>query len=418
MFDLLNEIASSLKKNKLRTFLTGFSMAWGIFILIVLLGAGNGLRNGIQYNYGSSNMNVSQMWPGRTSIAYQGLQVGRRIKFDATDGPYLQKELPNIGAYSAKNTIYGANIVYGNEYVAAPIQGCDLNYTKITYMHIIKGRNINQMDMDQTRKVIVLHNRTVDILFKGEDPLGKYVVVNKVSYQVVGVYMDDDMAQRPFALIPLSTADKIYNPAKRGYNELGFYIEDLKGNMDDINEFDLSLKSKMGHKKQFDPKDNSAVYYYNTWKDYNQAQGIFGGITLFIWIIGVGTLIAGIVGISNIMLITVKERTKEFGIRKSIGARPSSIIKLILTECLMITACFGYVGMFLGMGVVEVMNMMTAKPTVGASQDSMVTFLNPSVDLGIVISATIVLIVAGLVAGYIPAKKAVKIKPIEALRYE
>src|SRR5574344_2262573 len=159
MFDLLNEIASSLKKNKLRTFLTGFSMAWGIFILIVLLGAGNGLRNGIQYNYGSSNMNVSQMWPGRTSIAYQGLQVGRRIKFDATDGPYLQKELPNIGAYSAKNTIYGANIVYGNEYVAAPIQGCDLNYTKITYMHIIKGRNINQMDMDQTRKVIVLHKR-------------------------------------------------------------------------------------------------------------------------------------------------------------------------------------------------------------------------------------------------------------------
>lgn len=418
MFDLLNEILSSLKKNKLRTFLTGFSMAWGIFILIVLLGAGNGLKNGIQSNYGSSNMNISQMWPGRTSVAYQGLQVGRRIKFDGTDGPYMQKEIQNIAAYSVTNTKYGGNIVYGKEYVSAALQGCDLNYPKINYMFIVKGRNINQMDLDQIRKVIVLHKRTADILFKGEEPLGKYVIINKISFQVVGIYSDDDMSQRPVALIPLSTSDKIYNSAKNGYSALGFLIDDLSGNIDDINSFDWDVKSKMGLKKQFKPEDNSALYYYSTWKDYNQTQGLFGGITLFIWIIGIGTLIAGIVGISNIMLITVKERTKEFGIRKSLGAKPTSIITLILSECLMITACFGYVGMFLGMGVVEIMNLMTKQPGGEVARNNMVTFLNPSVDLGIVISATIVLIIAGLIAGYIPAKKAVIIKPIEALRYE
>ncbi|MDD2594881.1 MAG: ABC transporter permease [Bacteroidales bacterium] len=413
MFDLFNEILSTLKKNRLRTFLTGFSMAWGIFMLITLLGAGAGLKNGIFNNYGGQAMNRAEMWPGRTSMPYDGLQVGRRTIFDEKDPDYLKDELDEISVISPTRSVWNLSMVYGQDYISTSLAGVYPEFNEIDKIKIIEGRNINGADIKEARKVIVIHKRSAKSLFKDVDPLGKYVVITKIPFLVVGVYSDDDMSQEPSSYAPITTVGKIFGTST-GYSSIAVTIDGLK-NVKETNDFDLKLKTKLAKKHQYDPNDNSAIYYWSMWKQYLEMIGVFSGINLFIWIIGIGTLIAGIVGISNIMLITVKERTKEFGIRKSLGAKPSSIIKLIIVECLMITGLFGFVGMLFGIGAVELMNVLIKPST---DPDDLQIFLNPSVNLTIVVAATAVLMLAGLLAGYVPAKKAVKIKPIEALRYE
>lgn len=413
MFDIWREIFSTIKKNKLRTFLTGFSMAWGIFMLILLLGAGNGLKNGVSSNFGNSAKNSVRLWPGRTSLPYEGWQKGRQIKFDATDEAYLKREFPNISAYSSSIERWNSVISYGKEYGTNALMGISPDYRRIQNIEVKagKGRFINEVDMREARKVIVIHQKTADGLFRGEEPLGKYVVVDKVAYQVIGVYEDENMNQLPEVLIPLTTAQRIYNP-ESGYDMIAFLVEDLKTN-EANEEFDQSMRSRMAAKHSFDVKDRRAMWVWNKLKNYMQTMGIFNGINLFVWVIGIGTLIAGVVGVSNIMLITVKERTKEFGIRKSLGATPFSILKLILLEALLITGFFGYIGMVVGVGLTEMVNKVLEE---GSSDMSV--FKNPTVDISIVLAATFVLIVSGLLAGYFPAKKAVSIKPIEALRYE
>lgn len=413
MFDIWREIFSTIKKNKLRTFLTGFSMAWGIFMLILLLGAGNGLKNGVSSNFGNSAKNAVRLWPGRTSLPYEGWQKGRQIKFDATDEAYLKREFPNISAYSSFIERWNSVISYGKEYGTNALMGISPEYRRIQNIEVKagKGRFINEVDMREARKVIVIHQKTADGLFRGEEPLGKYVVVDKVAYQVIGIYEDENMNQLPEVLIPLTTAQRIYNP-ESGYDMIAFLVEDLKTN-EANEEFDQSMRSRMAAKHSFDVKDRRAMWVWNKLKNYMQTMGIFNGINLFVWVIGIGTLIAGVVGVSNIMLITVKERTKEFGIRKSLGATPFSILKLILLEALLITGFFGYIGMVAGVGLTEMVNKVLED---GGSDMSV--FKNPTVDISIVLAATFVLIVSGLLAGYFPAKKAVSIKPIEALRYE
>lgn len=250
-------------------------------------------------------------------------------------------------------------------------------------------------------------------MFREEAALGKYLVVDGVAYQVIGIYEGEDRDQLPDVYVPLSTAQRIYNPAE-GYRNINFMVEGLS-TTEENEAFDTELRAKLGQKHTFDIQDRQAVWVWNKLKNYMQTMGIFKGINLFVWIIGIGTLIAGIVGISNIMLITVKERTKEFGIRKALGATPFSILKLIILEALLITGFFGYIGMVAGVGLTELVNNVMAD---AGSTEEMSIFRNPTVDLPIVISATVVLIVAGILAGYFPARKAVHIKPIEALRYE
>lgn len=415
MFDIWQEIFSTIRKNKLRTFLTGFSMAWGIFMLILLLGAGNGLKNGVSANFGNSAKNSVYMWAGRTSMPYKGLQKGRRIKFDETEKGYLKREFPFISSFSASIIHWNPVISYGKEYGNNTVRGIEPDYAKIENMVVRAGdgRFINEVDMKEARKVIVIHRKTAEGLFRGEAALGKYVVVDGVAYQVIGIYEGEDVDQLPDVYIPLSTAQRIYNPSE-GYQNINFMVEGLSTSQD--NEvFDAELRAKMGQKHIFDAQDRQAVWIWNKLKSYMQTMGIFNGINLFVWIIGIGTLIAGIVGISNIMLITVKERTKEFGIRKALGATPFSILKLIILEALLITGFFGYIGMVAGVGLTELVNHVLL--SAGAT-DEMSVFRNPTVDLSIVLAATFVLIVAGILAGYFPARKAVSIKPIEALRYE
>lgn len=414
MIDIWEEIWSSLRKNKLRTFLTGFSVAWGIFMLIILLGAGNGLKNGVRQNFGSRSENTISIWPGYTSIPYEGMQKGRRIKLDESDETLLRKQYPNISTFSPTINQWDITLSHGKEYGSYSIRGIKPEYQNIAGLKLKagNGRFINDNDIRENRKVIVIHERTAQILFRNEPPLGKYIKANNVVYHVVGVYSDEDARTSPDAYIPLTTADIIYN--SDGFNQIEFILDGIK-TAEDGTAFATDLRQKMGKIHTFDPNDTKAIYIWNKIEWYLQTMGIFNGISLFVWIIGIGTLIAGIVGVSNIMLITVKERTREFGIRKALGATPLSILMLVVVESIVITSFFGYIGMIAGIGLTELVNHLMSQT---GGNEEMTIFSNPTVELPIVMIATSILITAGILAGYFPARKAVSIKPIEALRNE
>lgn len=418
MFDLISDIFSALSKNKLRTFLTGFSMAWGVFMLMLLLGCGNGLQNAVMLNYDDNSKNQIILFPGRSSMPYNGLQAGRRSVIDDNVVQRLHKELPQIRTVSPSRMAWGVTETYKGEYISGGgLYGVGPEYFDIHKIDIISGRNINLLDDRQMRKVMIIHKKNADLLFKDEDPLGKYVVVNNVPYQVVGVYNDSERDQTPPEIIPLSTLKKIY-PSANGYDRVFLDVVGIS-NAKQGEEFENKLRGVLASACKYDPRDHSAVWVWNEASSYYETQSIFTGISMFLWLIGIGTLIAGIVGISNIMLVTVRERTKEFGIRKAIGARPRNIISLILTESLMITAAFGYAGMLLGILLLEGLGKMFPAPeNAGGFDSEPAMFVNPTVDLGIAAGAMFILITAGLIAAYIPAKKAVQVKPIEALHYE
>ena len=415
-FDSLREIGATINKNKLRTFLTGFSIAWGIFMLIVLLGAGNGLKNGITANFSSRAKNAVSVGTGYVSMPYKGLPVDRQVKFDNKDYDLLRNKIPEIDYVSAQIE-RRSTISFEKEYGSWGMNGVypDAAYISNIDMSTGRGRFINQIDMDQRRKVIVINTEMEQVLFKGEDALGKYVTSDGIAFQVVGVYKDETGRTNVPSYVPFSTAQSLYG---KGYNvdRLDFTVKGLN-TMPENEAFIKRLREKLGVLHNFDPEDKSAIWIWNTAEDAVQTEAIFGGITMFIWIVGIASLIAGIVGVGNIMLITVKERTREFGIRKAIGANPYSILKLVLLESIIITTSFGYIGMVFGVGLTELisegMKMAPASADGGPS-----IFKDPTVDLGIVLAATAVLIVSGVFAGYIPAKRAVSISPIEAMRSE
>lgn len=418
MFDLIADIFSALSKNKLRTFLTGFAVAWGIFMLMILLGCSNGLKKATQLNFTGQSQNCVMMWMGRTTLPYKGFQSGRRPIMDKRILDRMCEKLPQIDLVSPRRSVWGVNETYKDEYISqGGLYGITEDYTVINDLHIIAGRSINGLDHSEGRKVVVMHKNNVEVLFKGANPLGEYIVINQVPYKVVGIYSDKNHDQNPADLIPLSTLEKVY-PSSDGYGSLAITVKGLK-NQKESEEFDEKIRATLAESLQFDPRDKSAVYIWNASKDYYEAMGIFNGLSLFMWLIGIGTLIAGVVGIGNIMLVTVKERTKEFGIRKSLGAKPSDIIKLILTESLMITGAFGYFGLLFGVLVLDGLCKVFPEPDpLATGSEKMTMFVTPSVDLGIAIAAMMVLVVAGLLAAYIPAKRAIEVKPIEAMHYE
>lgn len=416
MFDLLSDILSALSKNKLRTALTGFSMAWGIFMLITLLGCGNGLMNAMMLNFSDKSNNITYMFPGRTSKPFKGLQAGRRMLIEDDCLEELKKQVPQIGRIAPTKQVWGVTETYNGEYTSGGgIYGVTQEYFELADFRLLSGRVINKFDMDLKRKVMILHQDKVKVLFKGENPLGKYVVVNNVPYQVIGTYGSRGMEQNQMDVVPLSTMSMVY-ASNRGYNNILLEVNGVT-DTEGSEKFERDLRAALSAKLQFDPEDSSAVWIWNAIGSYLETLSIFTGIRIFLWLITIGTLIAGVVGIGNIMLVTVKERTKEFGIRKSLGARPSGIMSLILSESLLITLSFGYMGMLGGILLLEGLNKLFPMPE-EPSFENPTSFVAPSVDLSVAVMAILILVAAGLTAAYFPAKKAVSVKPVEAMHYE
>ena len=418
-FDNFREIWSTIKKNKLRTFLTGFSVAWGIFMLIVLLGAGNGLKNGIMSNFRNIGYNRVETWTRYTSKPYQGMQINRKIRYKDEDLKFIPLQNPEVDLITA--VIYRSDtLAYGEEYNSYSLQGVHPAKAMMDNIEIPvgSGRFINEIDEREKRKVIVLSPRMKEVLFKGKNPLGEYVKAGEIVYQVVGVYKGEESNYDAPAYIPFHTAQMLY---KRGFGfaDIIFTVKGIS-TQEEYDAFEKRFRRQMGVRHKFDPEDLRALGMWSSLEEVMMLNGMLNGITLFIWIIGIGTLTAGIVGVSNIMLITVRERTKEFGIRKAIGATPFSILKLIIVESILITAVFGYLGMILGIGLTEGVNTLMEMANVGkeVSRDDMSIFLNPTVNLSIALSATALIVVAGVLAGYFPARKAVLITAIEAMRNE
>lgn len=417
MIDLWQEIYGTIKRNKLRTFLTGFAVAWGIFMLIVLLGAGNGLIHAFEQNSSERALNSIRIFPGWTTKSYDGLKEGRNIQLDNKDLSATEKLFPdNVISAGATVRQSNVNINFGQEYVNISLLGVHPNYTEVETVKTAGGRFINQNDLKDRRKIIILHKKTADILFgkSHTQPIGQFVNANGVAYQVVGLYDDQGDRDANEAYIPFSTLQTIYGKGDKLSNII-FTTKNLSS-MESNEAFEKSYRKALASNHRFDPEDESAIWVWNRFTNYLQAQNAMGVLRTAIWVIGIFTLLSGIVGVSNIMLITVKERTREFGIRKALGAKPFSILWLIIVESVTITTLFGYIGMVAGIGVTEWMNTAFGNQTMDAGLFQQTMFSNPTVDLSIAIQATLTLIIAGTLAGFFPAKKAVSISPIEALR--
>lgn len=412
-FDTLHEIFETMKQNKLRTFLTGFSVAWGIFILIVLIGSGNGLQNGVRSNFDEYAVNMVSVWPRRTSMPYKGFKAYRSLSLRDSDIETLRRSFPKIDKISGSLRQWGSNISYGKEYGSYLIEGVMPDYLYINFLKIEagNGRFINDIDIRQERKVCVIQQKIAENLFRDTSPLGKYLSINGILFQVVGIDTKASDSENSTCFIPYSTYQTVYN--RRGFtDEINFTVQGLEKAKDN-EAFSKEVRQVLAKELMVHPEDERAIGVWTMAENYVQTMSIFSTLRLFILIVGICTLIAGVVGVSNIMIITVKERTKEFGIKKAIGAKPSHILKSVLVESSFITAVFGYIGMLLGIGVLELINLIFSQQNGGSSSDA---FKNPSVDIQTLLFATLILILAGLIAGYFPARKAVHIKPIEAMR--
>ncbi|MBQ4056859.1 MAG: ABC transporter permease [Bacteroidaceae bacterium] len=416
MIDIFQEIIGTLKRNKLRTALTGFAVAWGIFMLIVLLGAGNGLMNAFELQSGNMSMNSMEIWPGQTSMPYKGLKEGRNIKLTEKELELTRDMKEHITHASAIISQGGVNVSNKQDHLSIQLTGVMPNYPETNGLQLKEGRFINQLDMQQKRKVIVIHEKTAQMLFDDDTSkaIGKYLSASGIPYLVVGIYTSMLEEFSPTAYLPYSTLQLIYNKGD-AIGSIVFLtqgITDLAGS----ETFEQAYRTAIGKAKQFDAEDRSAIHVWNRFTQYLQQQTASDLLRTSIWVIGIFTLLSGIVGVSNIMLITVKERTREFGIRKALGAKPTSILWLIIAESITITTFFGYIGMVAGILATEYMNSISGEQVVDLGVGSATVFVDPTVDIHIAIQATLTLIIAGTLAGFFPARKAVMIRPIEALR--
>ncbi|MCE2616237.1 ABC transporter permease [Phocaeicola oris] len=419
MIDLIQEIYGTIKRNKLRTFLTGFAVAWGIFMLIVLLGSGNGLIHAFTNAAADIASNSVEIYPGITTKAYKGYKEGRAIRLTVKDiqltEDALIDRLEEIGAVISPGN---QNLSYKGNFVSTNLNGTFPIYLKIQGYKIKEGRYINQIDIKEKRKVIVLNEKTIEQLFnKSEqnDAIGKYINSSGIAYKIIGIYKSQGNMM-PGAYIPFSTAAIIYNKTN-DISELNMLTKDINTKKG-FEKFETDIRQNLGARHDFDSEDNSAIWIWGMFEQLEQQATATRLLRIAIWIIGIFTLLSGIVGVSNIMLITVKERTKEFGIRKALGAKPMSILRLIIIESITITTIFGYIGMITGIAATEYLNVISGNKVVDIGITQLTIFSDPTVDLSIAIEATLTLIIAGTLAGFFPARKAVMIKPIEALRAE
>lgn len=419
MRDLFIEILATVKRNKLRTALTGFAVAWGIFMLIFLLGAGNGLINAQLLQSDRFLSNSMMVGGGSTSKAYDGLKEGRNIQLDDADMETTRRNFNgNIEDVGTGMDQSGLTISNGQFYVSSTLRGVYPNDIKINKKEMLCGRFINDIDIRQSRKSIVMSETDAKELSPhgAQALIGKYVNVGNIAFRVVGVYKADKSGWNSENYTAFTTFRTIYNKG----DEVGNIIFSFHGlDSEAANDaFEQQYRARINGNHRAAPDDESAIWIWNRFTQSLQMQQGIGIIRTALWVIGLFTLLSGIVGISNIMLITVRERTREFGIRKAIGAKPRSILWLVIAESVIITTFFGYIGMLLGIAANEYMDATIGHTTVSSGLFEATMFYNPTVGIDVCLAATAVMIVAGTLAGIVPARKAAKIRPIEALRAE
>ena len=421
MRELLIEIFESLRKNRLRTFLTGFSVAWGIFMLVVLLGAGNGLMHGMLANFGSMMVNSGQIWGGYTSVGYGGFDKYRWVTMDGKDLEIIRNEFSD---YVTDNICPQKYFTYDTaafktRTMEVSLRGVVPGYMAISGSKLSKGRYINDLDMKLKRKSCVIDENLEKVLFKdGEDPVGKHIFIGKFTYTVVGVVKNEGYGAYSEVLVPFDTGVLLYSGGDNSVSNIVFEFRPGIGEKD-VARFEQLLRERLSKRHGFSPDDVNAFYISNNMQFYKELMTVFRALDIFIWMIGFGTLFAGIVGVSNIMLVSVRERTAEIGIRKALGASPRSVVMMVIVEAVTITALFGYIGMCLGVGTMEGLNAyLVSRGDVyaGTIFEGADVFKDPTVEIPIVLSATIVLVISGIIAGYIPARKAAMVKTIDALR--
>ena len=417
MYDILEEIWSTAKRNKLRTTLTGFAVAWGIFMLIFLLGCGNGLINAELKNTDRYMSNSMEVGGGMTSKAHEGLQEGRRITLDDPDIKTTLNDFnANVDGVGAQVERQGVTISLGDNYFSGGLLGVYPNEQQINKREMVAGRFINQADINNQRKVIVIDDAQAKEL-NPHSPLsivGKHVKVDNIAFLVAGVYQGDKSRFESNVYVPFTTLRTMYNLGDRADN-IVFTFHGLE--TEEANDsFENDYQARINTNHHAAPDDESAIWIWNRFTMNLQMDKGISIIRTALWIIGIFTLLSGIVGVSNIMLITVKERTREFGIRKAIGATPASILRLILIESVLITTFFGLIGMMAGIGANLYMDSTVGNMKVDSGLFEATMFVNPTVGFDVCIEATMVMIIAGTIAGLMPARKAARIRPIEALR--
>lgn len=405
--DRWREIFDTISKNKLRTFLSGFTVALGIFIFIILFGLGNGLKNTFQEFFLDDASNTIFIYPGKTSEPYKGFKANRRIEFKNEDLKEIDENFAFFIEYLTPRITRSALTRYKNESNTYPTRAVAPGHQFIEKTILMKGRYINPSDLEEKKKSAVIGRLVAKDLFKGEDPIGKYINIGTIAFKVIGVFQDDggDNEERNI-YIPYTTRQLI----EKSNDKVDQIIVSFRKELGHAGALALekSLKNYFKEKKSIAPSDPNGVYFQNLTDDLKQSQQFAVVLQLIVSFVGLGTLIAGIIGISNIMVFVVKERTKELGIRKALGATPISVIQMILQESVFITTISGYIGLFLGILVLENIGLTLEEYFIK----------NPFIDFGTAFAATLVLIIFGAVAGYIPAKRASSIKPIVALRDE
>lgn len=416
--DKWNEIWISLTKHKLRTVLTAFGVFWGIFMLILLLGAGKGLENGVSSNFAGYSTKSFYMGANKTDIVYKGMKIGRTIEPNISDILALKIKFPEIEAVSPKQSIRNdVTISYGTKNASYSVQGIYPDWRKVEEVNILEGRDLNDFDEKDHRKVIVIGQKVRDFYFsKDESPIGKYLNINGLYFKVIGVSKPQKSGWQ--ANEELKSVWMSYSALQTTFNQKnkvyfwGCVVREGYNTEDVIKK----VRAFIAKRHNFDPEDGQAVWAWSMETESAKFRGLFGAIAAFVWVVGIGTIIAGIVGVSNIMLIIVKERTKEIGIRKALGATSWSVVSMIIQEAIVLTLSSGYMGLILGVGLLEGINYMMSKAPTEGGEGSF--FKNPEVDFTVAVSAVVLLAITGTLAGLIPAIRAAKIQPIEALRDE
>jgi len=415
MFDLerWQEIFDTIRKNKLRTFLTGLSVASGIFILVILLGFGQGMQNGIAREFAADASNRIWVWTQVTTKEHQGLNPGRPIQLRNDNYQYLEEQY--ISQLEDRSPLFRVNdvvVAYGKETLGYSVQGIGSGFQFIENQYMARGRYINPRDEQNRAKVAIISNKiSNEIASEDEDPLQEYLDISGIKFQIVGVYKDQGGEREEDRIfIPFTTAQRVFNGADKLHN-LSFTMEPAASFDEAVaasEQFSRELKTYLQEAHSVAPDDPSAINVYNTLEEARRFYSLTGNIRFFFWFVGICTIIAGVVGVSNIMLIVVKERTREIGIRKALGAKPWSVVGMILHESIFITAISGFTGLILSMGLLELVG-----PNVEVDY-----IVNPSVNFNVALSTVFLLILAGAVAGFFPAWRAANIHTIDALRDE